>query len=358
MRIQHSETQNSPLTRPTMADGDLVKTWEKAEKVLSKGNAEACLDLLREVDSSGEKATTLRIAGEATWAIARKKDSRSEYRKAASLLRDAVKKAPRDKTCNSLYTELLTEMQDKRIKETRLPRLINDGTPTLAGIGALIGCITIALLLLKAATYSPPTDLPTEAKMRVTWTDAQGLFNDEVITISLEPESAPVHVENLYLHATSGNYDNTSFHRIMDNFMIQGGDFQSGNGQGGYAAKWYGYCSGEAMDNAADCVGGQTRYTLPDEADNGLLHNPCTISMAKTNPPNTGGSQFFLVPEDSNPTHLDGVHTVFGDIVDGCEHVKSISEIATSQGDSPINPVTLVSVTTDGGENAPWWYFW
>ena len=80
--------------------------------------------------------------------------------------------------------------------------------------------------------------------------------------------------------------------------------------------------------------------------------------MAKTNPPNTGGSQFFLVPEDSNPTHLDGVHTVFGDIVDGCEHVKSISEIATSQGDSPINPVTLVSVTTDGGENAPWWYFW
>ena len=131
-----------------------------------------------------------------------------------------------------------------------------------------------------------------------------------------------------------------------------------GNGQGGYAAKWYGYCNGEAMDNAADCAAGQTAYTIPDEADNGLLHTSCTISMAKTSQANTGGSQFFLVPEDSSPSHLDGVHTVFGDITDGCEHVTSISQVPTDGSDKPNNPVTLVSVTTNGGEDSPWWYFW
>ena len=249
-------------------------------------------------------------------------------------------------------------MQEKGIKETTMPRLVNDGTPTLAGIGALVGVIIMALLVVKAASYTPPTDMPTEAKMRMTWTDANGLFNDEIITISLDPDSAPVHVENLHLHAVEGNYDNTQFHRIIDDFMIQGGDFERGDGTGGYAAKWYGYCNGEAMDNFADCTGGETLYTMPDEADNGLIHTPCTISMAKTSAPNTGGSQFFLIPEDSTPNWLDGQHTVFGDITDGCEHVTSISEIDTGANDVPVNPVTMVSVTTNGGEDTPWWYFW
>ena len=140
--------------------------------------------------------------------------------------------------------------------------------------------------------------------------------------------------------------------------MIQGGDFENQDGTGGYAAKWFGYCNGEAMDNSIDCSS-ETLYTMPDEADNGLLHTPCTISMAKTSPPNTGGSQFFLIPEDSTPNWLDGVHTVFGDITEGCEFVTSISDVPTGENtDNPVNPVTLVSVTTNGGEDNPWWYFW
>ena len=137
-----------------MADEKMDKSWEKARKMLDKGNTSGCLDLLREVDASGEHATTLRLAGEATWANAKKKDSKSEYRKAASLLRDSVKKAPRNKGNNSTYNELLNEMQDKGIKETNLPRLLNDGTPTIAGLGALVGVIILALLLVKAASYT------------------------------------------------------------------------------------------------------------------------------------------------------------------------------------------------------------
>jgi cyclophilin family peptidyl-prolyl cis-trans isomerase len=73
-----------------------------------------------------------------------------------------------------------------------------------------------------------------------------------------------------------------------------------------------------------------------------------------------------LIPEDSTPNWLDGQHTVFGDITDGCEFVTSISEVQTPNSnpddsrnsDEPYNPVTLVSVTTNGGEDTPWWYFW
>ena len=82
---------------------------------------------------------------------------------------------------------------------------------------------------------------------------------------------------------------------------------------------------------------------MPDEADNGLLHDSCTISMAKTGQPNTGGSQFFLIPEDSNPSHLDGVHTVFGTITSGCSYVTQISEVQTDSNDKPLADVILES---------------
>ena len=69
--------------------------------------------------------------------------------------------------------------------------------------------------------------------------------------------------------------------------------------------------------------------------------------MAKTSSPNTGGSQFFLIPQDSNPSHLDGVHTVFGEITSGCEHVTEMSEIDTGSNDKPLDDVTLLSVTIE-----------
>jgi cyclophilin family peptidyl-prolyl cis-trans isomerase len=65
--------------------------------------------------------------------------------------------------------------------------------------------------------------------------------------------------------------------------------------------------------------------------------------MAKTSSPNTGGSQFFLIPEDSTPSWLDGQHTVFGTIIAGCEAVTIISEVQTGSNDRPTNPVNLES---------------
>ena len=140
-------------------------------------------------------------------------------------------------------------------------------------------------------------------------------------------------------------YDGLKFHRVIADFMIQGGDFENHDGTGGYASAWFGVCNGDINVNQSDCPN-QESWNVPDEAYNGLTHLPCTISMAKTSFPNSGGSQFFLMPDDIyKHTWLDGVHTVFGVITDGCEHVTEISEVATGQNDIPIMPVMIYNAT-------------
>ena len=165
------------------------------------------------------------------------------------------------------------------------------------------------------------------------------------IEIELYHDLAPIHTDNMRSLAQSGMYDNVTFHRIIDNFMIQGGDFENNDGTGGYAAHWYGYCDGQYMSNSADCDS-ETLYTLPDEADNGLRHLPCMVSMAKTSQPNTGGSQFFIMPDDiTEHDWLNGVHTVFGKVTSGCEHVTTLSEVETGAYDRPVIPVIITSAT-------------
>ena len=129
--------------------------------------------------------------------------------------------------------------------------------------------------------------------------------------------------------------------------MIQGGDFQNNTGTGGYAADWYGICNGTRIANQSDCPN-QEDWNIPDEANNGLTHLPCTISMAKTADPNTGGSQFFLIPSDIDHLDwLDGIHTVFGEVIEGCDHITTLSQVETGEMDRPAVTVVIFSATVD-----------
>lgn len=161
--------------------------------------------------------------------------------------------------------------------------------------------------------------------------------------IKLNHSAAPMHAGNFETHAIDGKYDAATFHRIISGFMIQGGDFEVGDGTGGYAANWYGICNG-VETTIEDCPD-QADWNVPDETNNGLFHLPCTISMAKTNAANTGGSQFFIIPEDSQPSHLDGYHTVFGEITEGCEDVTEISKVPTQMYDKPSTDVVIESTS-------------
>ena len=82
--------------------------------------------------------------------------------------------------------------------------------------------------------------------------------------------------------------------------------------------------------------------------------------MAKTSAPHTGGSQFFMIPSTSTPDWLDGVHTVFGVVTDGIEHVDSMNGMEVEGESTPAEPAIMVSVTiTDDGiiEHSPWYEF-
>ena len=167
---------------------------------------------------------------------------------------------------------------------------------------------------------------------------SQGEENYEIL-LRLNHTAAPNHADNFRSHILKGNYDGVDFHRIIDDFMIQGGDFENRDGTGGFAANWYGWCNGVPIP-IGECS--EENYTVPDEVDNRLSHYSCTISMAHAGS-NTGGSQFFLIPGDVLHLHwLDGVHTVFGDVVGGCDYVTTLSGTETNN-DRPIVPVTISS---------------
>jgi peptidyl-prolyl cis-trans isomerase B (cyclophilin B) len=216
---------------------------------------------------------------------------------------------------------------------------------------------TAAFLILVLFTFSTPGCLEDLV-------DEVGMYRGETSTVTMEivygesaanatltytieielyHDAAPNHADSFRKHAQQGNYDNVTFHRIIDDFMIQGGDFENNDGIGGHAAQWYGYCDGS--ETTGECSS-PSSYTLPDEADNGLLHLPCMLSMAKTSQPNTGGSQFFIMPGDiTQHDWLDGVHTIFGKVVSGCDHVTTLSEVETGQYDRSVMPVIIVSAT-------------
>ena len=136
------------------------------------------------------------------------------------------------------------------------------------------------------------------------------------------PEKAPLHVENFVKLAQSGAYDRTMFHRIVAGFMIQGGDPQ-GTGLGGDS--WRG-----------------PGTTVPAEF-NDTPHVKGTLSMARTEDPNSAGSQFFICVERCD--FLDGQYTAFGQVEQGYEVVEAMSRVPTNAANErPLAPVVMMSV--------------
>lgn len=147
-----------------------------------------------------------------------------------------------------------------------------------------------------------------------------------VITVELYYDKAPNTVKNFISLANKGFYDGLIFHRIIENFMIQGGDPEgTGGGGPGYSIK------GEFAGNGFEA--------------NDISHVRGVISMARATPPDSAGSQFFICRADS--PHLDGSYAAFGMVTDGIEVVDKIAAVATSYGDRPLKDVVIKSITVD-----------
>lgn len=149
--------------------------------------------------------------------------------------------------------------------------------------------------------------------------------NGGIIKAELYPDKAPNTVKNFISLINKGFYNGTIFHRVIPNFMIQGGD-PTGTGMGGpgYSIK------GEFSSNGFN---------------NDLKHDKGVLSMARSSSPNSAGSQFFLMVAKS--PHLDGDYTAFGKITEGMEIADGIVKTKADRRDKPVEEQKMKTVTVN-----------
>ncbi len=146
-----------------------------------------------------------------------------------------------------------------------------------------------------------------------------------IMKLELYPDIAPKTVENFVSLVQKNFYDGLIFHRVIKGFMIQGGD-PEGTGCGGPG------------------------YSIPGEFsangfENNLKHTEGVISMARSQNPNSAGSQFFIMHKNS--PHLDGSYAAFGKIIEGMEVVNKIAETRTDWSDRPLEEQVMEKVTVE-----------
>lgn len=146
------------------------------------------------------------------------------------------------------------------------------------------------------------------------------------IEIELDTDKAPITVENFLEYVDAGFFDDTIFHRVIPDFMIQGGGF------------------------TADMSQKKTRAPIKNEADNGLKNDRGTLAMARTRDVNSATAQFFINLKDNdflNHGSRDFGYAVFGRVTDGMDVVDKIARVKTGQkgghGDVPIEDVLIIS---------------
>ncbi len=190
----------------------------------------------------------------------------------------------------------------------------------------------LAVLLALTMTACKPAENNKEEEMNEKDNKVYATIEVEnygKIELELYPEIAPQTVYNFCYLARQGFYNGTIFHRVIKNFMIQGGD-PTGTGSGGP-----GYCiKGEFAQNGFQ---------------NDLKHTRGVISMARrTKPLDSAGCQFFIMHVDY--PSLDGAYAAFGKVLTGMDVVDAIATTETGPGDRPVNEVVIKSITITGPE--------
>ncbi len=188
-------------------------------------------------------------------------------------------------------------------------------------------CVLLVLcMMIPFTACSNESSEPTNfVKLSVSYTDASGEKKHGDIIIELDPEQAPITVENFKNLVAEGFYDGLTFHRVISGFMIQGGD-PEGNGTGGSEKKIKGEFSANGVNNT-------------------IRHTRGVVSMARANDPNSASSQFFIVHQTSqnNSVSLDGQYAAFGYVVKGIAHVDGIAGTATNPNDKPYKTAKIES---------------
>jgi peptidyl-prolyl cis-trans isomerase B (cyclophilin B) len=167
----------------------------------------------------------------------------------------------------------------------------------------------------KKPTFKNPPEMSIDPKKsyRVTLTTSCG-----DISVQLFDDKSPKTVNNFLFLARKGFYDGLTFHRIVKDFVVQGGD-PKGDGTGGPG------------------------YQFEDEVDNGLTFDQVGLVAMANSGPNTNGSQFFITTGDAS--HLNGKHTIFGKVIGGMDVVQTLNALKVDQASKPAQTAYIESVT-------------
>jgi cyclophilin family peptidyl-prolyl cis-trans isomerase len=182
--------------------------------------------------------------------------------------------------------------------------------------------LMLPLAMTEAKPTNPENTLTIELK-------------DGNVVIELYPDVAPKHVERIKKLASQGKYDGVVFHRVIDGFMAQTGDVEFGNKKD--------FNSGRVGTGGSD---------LPDlkEEFNDKKHVRGTCSMARSSSPNSANSQFFICFEEAS--FLDGQYTVWGQVIEGMDHVDKIKKGSSSNNGSVSDPDHMVKLSV-GAKSDP-----
>lgn len=181
---------------------------------------------------------------------------------------------------------------------------------------------TLGLLALSALLTLPLAHAQNAPK--VTLQTSMG-----TVVVQLDPAKAPLSVANFLQYVNDGHYNGTVFHRIIPNFMVQGGGFTTDNRQK------------------------PTRAPIAIESNNGLKNTRGTIAMARTMDPNSATAQFFINVVDNDflnyraPTTQGYGYAVFGQVISGMDVVDKIRATPTGPQDRPLTPVTILKATSE-----------
>ena len=178
--------------------------------------------------------------------------------------------------------------------------------------------LMLPLAMTEAKPTNPENTLTIELK-------------DGNVVIELYPDVAPKHVERIKKLVNQGKYDGVVFHRVIDGFMAQTGDVEFGNKKD--------FNSGRVGTGGSD---------LPDlkEEFNDKKHVRGTCSMARSSSPNSANSQFFICFEEAS--FLDGQYTVWGQVIEGMDHVDKIKKGSSSNNGSVSDPDHMVKLSVGG----------
>ena len=349
---------------------ELQSSWDEAAKQMDDGDPEKAMDALRSawnsIENDSQRARTLRLAADAgtEMGLLDEQNQKSHWQKAYKNYSKALSLNSSNKETRRSMNKLASMMDERAISLGLGFKIFDEGNPTPLGVLVILVAMVVAL-----SSFKLISDLFDDQGNPVVVFEVQYTVDNQQIVgeieIELYEDDAPMHVESFLSHVENYQYDMSEFHRVIEGFMIQGGDIEGRGGAGGYSAHYYGLCIGVEKPESQCAL---EDWSIPHEHENGLMHTAGAVAAAHAGV-NTDGSQFYIVPEGGSAKHLDweegkdctgqetpndekddgSCHTVFGYVISGLEHVNSISEVPTSGqsgGNTPLENVILLSAQT------------